>query len=287
MSLNITTAFVAQTKDNIALLSQQKGSRLESAVRYENQDAEYDYYDQIGASDAERIDNRHGDSPTMNTAHYRRRVGLTGYDWGDFVDKEDKVRVLNDPTSSYAITAARAMARAKDDVIIAAMGGTAYTGQAGGTAVTFPAAQKVAVASTGMTIAKLLSAKEILDGNEVDEEIPRHIVMSSDQFTDLLNTTEVKSSDYNTVKALVKGEIDTFLGFKFHRSERLETDDSSSRLCYAWAEDGVLLAVGIEPECYITQRADKRFSWYVYYKGMFGSTRMEEEKVVQIACSES
>lgn len=282
MSTEITTAFVNQYKDNVTLLAQQKGSRLAAAVRNETQNGEYEFFDQVGASDANKVADRHGDSPTNNTPHSRRRVGLVDYDWGDFIDKFDKVRMLIDPASSYALTAAYAMGRAKDDEIIAALGGTAYTGQAGGTSTALPSAQKVVVGSTGMTLAKLLATKEILDANDTDPDIPRHIVMKSGQFSDLLNTSEVKSADYNSIKALVKGEIDTFLGFKFHRSERLTTA-SSVTYCYAWVEDGVLLSTGMEPTGTIVQRADKRMSWYVYYCGSFGATRMEEDKVVEIA----
>jgi hypothetical protein len=64
---------------------------------------------------------------------------------------------------------------------------------------------------TGLTLAKLLSAKETMDGDDVPEN-GRVIVCTSDQISDLLNTTEIKSSDFNTVKALARGEIDSFLG---------------------------------------------------------------------------
>lgn len=286
MSFQITTAFVNQYKDNVSLLSQQKGSRLRAAVRNETQQGEYEFFDQIGAAEAQRVAERHGDSPNNQTPHSRRRVGLVEYDYGDFVDKFDKVKILNDPTSSYALSAAYAMGRAMDDEIIAAASGTAYTGAAGGTSTVLPSGQKVAVGSSGLTLAKLMSAKEILDANDVDEEIPRFLACTAAQITTLLNTTEIKSSDYNTVKALARGEIDTYLGFKFLRTQRL-SKVSTTRYCLAWAMDGLLLSTGLEPKGEIGPRADKRYSTYVYYCGSFGATRMEEKKVVEIAVVES
>lgn len=285
MSFQVTTAFVNQYRDNVSLLSQQKGSKLRPAVRNESQTGEYEFFDQIGAAAAARVTNRHGDSPSMQTPHSRRRVGLVDYEWGDYVDKLDKVRLLNDPTSAYALSAAYAMGRSQDDEIIAALGGTAYTGQAGGTAVPLPASQKIAHNSSSLTLTKLLTAKEILDGADVDPDIPRYIALTVKQMTSLLNTTEVKSADYNTVKALVKGDLDTFMGFKFIQTSRLVLS-GSVRYCYAWVQDGVLLSTGMEPVGRITERPDKRFSTYVYYCGSYGATRMEEAKVVEIACSE-
>lgn len=292
MSTFITNAFVEQYGANVALLSQQRPSRLEGAVRREPVKGKTAYFEQLGTAEAQRRTTRHGDSPLMNTPHARRQVSPADYEWGDLVDDLDKAKMLIDPASSYAMAAAAAMNRAKDDVIITAMNGSSTAiaeGSTASTSIVLPSGQKVAAASTGLTIAKLLSAKEILDGNEVDEEIPRFIVTSAKQVTNLLNTTEVKSSDYNTVKALAKGELDTFMGFKFIRSQRLGLDVSTStdRAVIAWAQDGMLLGVGVDVKARITERADKSFSLYVYYAMSLEATRMEEKKVVEIACVEA
>jgi hypothetical protein len=287
MSFEITTAFVKQYSGNVQLLSQQKGSRLRAHVRYEDQTGEHAFHDQIGATEARKRTSRHGDTPLVGTPHSRRRVTLADYDWADLIDKFDKVKTLIDPTSPYAINAAYAMGRAMDTELIAAAVGTAYTGVDGSTGVALPSAQKVAHGSAGLTVAKLLSAKEILDGSEVDEEEERIIAVSSKQVTNLLNTTEVKSSDYNTVKALAKGEIDSFLGFTFKRTQRLGTDGDGNRQVTAWAKTGLLLAVGVDIVIDIGPRRDKNNATQVYVGMSIGATRMEEEKVVEIACVES
>ena len=137
-----------------------------------------------------------------------------------------------------------------------------------------------------MTVAKLLEAKELMDESDVDPSIPRHIVVSPDQITALLNTTEVKSSDFNTVKALAQGQINSFLGFNFLTSTRL-SKTGNIRKCFAWAQDGLVLAMGKDVMARIEERADKSYSTQVYYCATFGSSRMEEEKVVSIDCDES
>jgi len=45
-------------------------------------------------------------------------------------------------------------------------------------------------------------------------------------------------------------------------------------------------AMGKEPTASIDIRPDKSMATQVYYCASFGSTRMEEAKVVQIACNE-
>ena len=220
MSTEITTAMVEQYKANVELLSQQQGSRLRNSVRIEPVTGKNAFFEQIGATAAQVKTTRHMDTPQTDTPHARRRVSMEDYVWADYIDKEDKVRTLIDPTSPYAVNAVNAFGRSMDDVIITALGGTAYTGVAGGTATTLPSGQKIAEGNTGLTIAKLIEAKGLFWSNDVEEE-QMFLVCTGKQLEDLLATEEVSSADYNTVKALVKGEINTFMGFEFIRSERL------------------------------------------------------------------
>jgi len=290
MSNQITTAFVQQYSSNVQMLSQQMGSVLREAVDVESVVGKNAFVDQVGKTTAVLRTSRHADTPQIDTPHSRRRVSLADYEWADLIDNADKVRLLIDPTSSYAKAAAAAMGRAMDDVIIAALGGTAYTGETGSTSVTLPTAQKTATSdqSDGLTVAKLLSAKKILDLADVDPSLPRFIVCGPTQISDLLNTTEVKSSDYNTVKALAMGQLDSFLGFKFIMSNRLKFDatNTTDRLVYAFTSDAIKLAIGQDVVARIDERADKSYSTQVYYSMSIGATRMEEEKVVQIPCNE-
>ncbi len=284
MSSQITTAFVEQYSANIQMLSQQMGSLLRDAVRNESVVGKDAYFDQIGKVTAILKTSRHSDTPQIDTPHSRRRVSLADYEFADLIDQQDKVRLLIDPTSSYAKAAAYAMGRAMDDVIIAAALGTANTGVSGGTAVALPAGNIVAAntGGTGMNIAKLAAAKQILDAGDVDPSIKRHIVVSPAEIADLLNNTTVTSSDFNTIKALVQGEIDSFMGFKFHVSNRLVDNGAANTQCIAFAEDGILLGVGKDVTARIDERSDKSYATQVYYCQTIGATRMEEAKVVSV-----
>ena len=283
----VSVGFVKQFGANIMHLVQQKGSRLRPTVMIESGIVgEEAFFDQLGTKTATKKTTRNSDTPITAPDHARRMVTLFDYEVATLHDKQDQLKMLADPTSRYTQAGAFALGRAMDDEVIVAASGTAKTGKTGATSTTLPSAQKVVVAATGLTIAKLLSAKEILDAAETDPEEQRFCVLAAGQVTDLLNTTEIKSADYNTVKALAAGQIDTFLGFKFVRSQRLETDGSSDRLVLCYLRTGIVLAIAQDIMTDIGVRRDKSLAKQVYLSLGVGATRMEEEQVVQIACDE-
>lgn len=313
MSNQIPVAFVKQYSANVFHLVQQKGSRLRMAVRQEGLKGESGFYDRIGSVVAQTKVSRHADTPIMNTPHSRRRVTMIDKEYGDLVDNEDKLRTIFDPANPYAQAAVWALGRAMDDIIIENALGSAYSGVDGATAVTLPNSQKVAAhdgsTTTGvnLNVRTLRKVKEVLDANDVDDSIPRYFAFGSSQLQSLLAQTEVTSSDFNSIKALVDGNLDTFLGFKFIRLERLLQSSSNvtytvtdgtvaagtgtitaaqSRRCIAWAQDGLLMAMGKDINSRIAERADKSFATQIYACLSMGATRMEEEKVVEVICAE-
>ena len=286
MSVNVTTSFVEQYSANVQMLSQQMGSKLRGAVDVESIKGKQSFFEQIGKTTAQLRTSRHGATPQIDMPHSRRALTTATYEWADLIDDADKIRMLIDPTSSYAKAAAAAMGRAMDSVIIAAALGTAKTGVSGGTSTALPSTQKIVHGSAGLTVAKLLSAKKILEENDVDPSVKRYCVVSPEQIEDLLNLTEVKSSDFNTVKALAQGDINSFLGFEFITSNLLTADATPSRQVIAFAADGIKLGIGKDITAKISERDDKSYSTQVYYCMDLGATRMEEEKIVEIACNE-
>jgi hypothetical protein len=291
-------------------LSQQQGSRLRNFVRTETQNGESQFFDRIGSVTAQELTSRHSDTPQIDTPHSRRRVTLTDYVHADLVDTVDKIRMLMDPTSEYSKSFMWAMGRAMDDKIIENADGNAFGGVDGGTTVAHPNEQKLASVSGGaganLNVQALRRAKKKFDEDDIDPSIRRYIAHQASQAESLLSETEITSSDFNTVKALVQGELSTFLGFTYIRLERLLTqsgallfdvtsgevgagagDADGYRRVLAWAQDGLLLAVGQDMQAEIDRRADKNFSTQVFARMSIGATRMEEEKVVVILSDES
>ncbi len=296
MSVQVDTALVQSYHSNIQIKFQQMGSRLRPYVRVETQNAEFDFYDRITATTAVEVTTRHGDTPLISTPHDRRRVGLRDFDWADLIDRKDRLRMLADPTSPYTTNAVYALGRSMDDIIIEAAFGTAYTGKTGSTTVSFPTASEVAVnyvesgssTNSNLTIGKLRRVRYLLDKAEatIDGAFDLIAVVDPSQIQALLRTTEVTDADYNTVKALVEGNVDTFMGFKFIKSNRL-TVASSIRSCLFFERQGLMLAIASEVMTDIGPRRDKRNSVQVYACGSFGATRMWEEKVLRVKCDET
>ena len=135
------------TSANVQMLSQQMGSRLRDTVRIENIVGKNAFIDQIGVATAQLRTSRNADTPQIDTPHGRRRLSLADYEYADLIDDQDKVRMLIDPTSSYAMAAAAAMGRAMDDVIIASATGAASTGETGSGTANLDATQLCGSAS--------------------------------------------------------------------------------------------------------------------------------------------
>jgi hypothetical protein len=316
MSFQITEAFVEQYRSNVLLLSQQKMSRLRATCQEQSVTGRTFYAERVGATAGNDIEERHGDTPLISTPHSRRKGTMVDWDWADLVDDLDKQKMLIDPTSTYVQNAIAAANRRIDTHIISALGGVALAGQAGttsinnydadecrlvdsGGAVATAGSNHTAATATGLTIAKLLTCKQLLDEGDIDPDRQRYFVTNPYNINQLLNTTEVKSSDYNTVKALAQGQIDTFMGFKFIMLQNYQ-DATKGHLvdspaetageaieCYAWAQDAISLGVGKDITTRIDVRVDKRMSVQPYVKMSFGAVRVEGPAVVEISLKKS
>lgn len=305
MSDQLTTAQVRQYHDNIDMLLQQKSGQVAPHCRNESQRSEKQYYDQIGSVAAEQVTSRFSESPVVNTPHDRRMVTITPFHVGDFIDTFEKVQTLIDPASSYVQNFVRALGREKDRVAFQAMFGTAYTGKEGTTTETFSTTVSTTAggqvveadfntANSGLLIEKLIEAKRTALSLHWDPAMQMYIIINSGGLSDLLNQVEVQSSDYNSIKALVRGEVDTYMGFRFLQWEGYVlsgtnvirgtgVDGGEVVDCFpVFQKDSVLVASGIDVQTEITRRADRSFHWYAYARAMFGATRMESQKVLKI-----
>lgn len=307
MSQQITEAFVQQYNANVMHLSQQKGSRLEGKVRKESQKGKAQFFDRIGQVSAVLRTGRHAATPQIDTPHSRRMVTMNDYEWADLVDDQDKIRMLIDPTSEYALAAAWAFGRSKDDVVIASALSAAYAGETGTTPVTHPNSQKYAANNgsnfSNLNVLTLRGVKRMMDQKEVEGK--RYMAVTASQMDSLLGETAVTSADFNTVRALVQGEINSFMGFEFIRLERLNLTTSTTataatgvvgsgagltgtnRACFAWAEQGLLMSVGEDFLTKMSERDDLGYAMQVYCRMSIGGTRMEEEQVVEVICKEA
>lgn len=312
MSFEITVAQTEQYRAAILLLSQQKLSRLRPTCQEESVVGRTFYGERIGATSGQDIEERHGDTPLNSTPHSRRRGTMVDWDVADLVDEMDTPKMLISPMGKYVQNFIAAANRRIDKHIYDALRGTAAAGQSGGTTINnydvgecrlirsdgvveTAGSDNTAATETALTIAKLLSCKQLLDEGDIDPERQRHFCHNPYNMAQLLNLTEVKSADYNTVKALAHGDIDTFMAFKFHMLQDYvdatkghlqdTTNEAADTVvdCYAWAQGAVKLGVGKEITTSIDPRVDKRMSLQAYMRHSFGAVRVEGPAVVEIA----
>lgn len=327
MSNQIPAAFVEGFKSAIYMLASQKDARLFRHGTQESQKSKTDYYERIGTVDAVDVTTRHGDTPIIDVPHSRRAVTLKDAEFGAMVDDLDKLRLLIQPENAYAMRAVEALNRRKDEVFIIGALGVAMSGTDGDIPVELPLEQKVvAVAEdansngTGVavpwSIHLMRKVGQVFDREEVDMEM-RYITWTSSQKMSFLGLTEATSQDFASVKALVNGQADSFMGFMFIRTELLPfVDDSTTlrwntegevlapttvadgvtvfeglagerfRRCFAWCKSGIISAIGEDMFVRMSERDDKRYSTQIYVRHSVGSTRLEEVKVVEIYSKE-
>ncbi|RLC74826.1 MAG: hypothetical protein DRJ03_31265 [Chloroflexi bacterium] len=293
----VSTAFTEQYSALVYVLAQQKGSKLRGFVRNETvNNARNAYFERLGTASAQEITTRHGDTPLNEIPHSRRRLTPVDYNTATLLDNQDQLKMLIDPKSPYANAQAMELGRVVDDIIIAAALGDVSTGQSGGTTVAFKDDSRSmngdgtitelgTLASSGtetdITLAKILAMMNLFNEEDVDVDIAKYWCVSPREIQVMLDITEIGSADYNTVKTLVAGKVDSFMGFKWIWSTRLPLDVATedTTRTFAWAEDGIILGSAESITSRITERDDKNYSIQVYSEMSCGAIRLDGDKV--------
>lgn len=251
------------------------------------------YQDQIGTWKMQRKTSVNADTPENDPNLGRTRIDIGTYNDARLLDRSLQLQELSDPLSAASICIQSAVGVQIDTVIYDALGGTAYRGEKGDTAVTFPATQEIDAdfgstgTNSGLTVGKLRRAMKLLDAAKVPST-DRTFVGTATEKEQLLGTTKATSVDYNSVRALCSGDIDTFLGFKFvWLGDGIVNVASNVASCFAFHKTGVCFGMLEELFLRIDERKDKSYSKQVYYEISCGAGRLEEKKVVKVKCDQS
>jgi hypothetical protein len=212
------------------------------------------------------------DVTPMDISHTKVPVTLENWVAGEYTDIFDAAEVNFDERRELAETIAGAMGRRADQLVIDAL-------SAGST---------IAHGSTGLTLAKLTSASETLNDNGVPAG-DRILLTSAQGITDLLGDSTITSADYNTVRTLMSGEINTFMGFNIimleSRSEGGLTLDSTTRDCYAFHKSAVGAAIGLDISTEVNYIPEKT-SWLSLGKYKAGAVTIDSAGVVKVEITE-
>ncbi len=143
--------------------------------------------------------------------------------------------------------------------------------------------------NNAFNVGKLRAAKKILDANGVPSD-NRHMAISATAMQQLLGSTQATSFDFNSVKALVNGEIDTYLGFKMHMIEDRDEGGlplaNNQRQIFAWHQTAVGLAVGLDMRTEINYIPEKT-SFLVTGMLLAGAVNVDNDGVVQLLIDET
>lgn len=227
------------------------------------------------------------DVTPMDISHARQTANLANWNAPEYTDIFDQAEVNFDERQELAQTIAKALGRREDQLIIDAM-----------TAVTFAATNDEDPdtgrvfddsASTNFTLNLIRSAAGHLNDIEADAG-ERHLALRALAMQQLLEDSTVTSSDFNTVKALVNGDLDSYMGFKFHvigtRAEGGLPGVAADRVAYAYHRPAVGLAIGIDMKTTIDWVAQKT-SWLA--NGMFkaGAVARDPQGIVKLQYNET
>jgi hypothetical protein len=219
------------------------------------------------------------DVTPLNVTYSQVTVSMSDYIAAEYSDIFHQSHINFDERRELVEVVSNSIARRQDQLVIDAL-------NAAGSPSTV--ATSVGGADSNMNIDKLRAAAKAMNEKNVPSQ-GRHLLMHASQLDALLGETETTSSDFASVKALVRGEIDTFMGFKFITiGDRDEggLPKPSTRTCFAWHMDALGYAESMAQKTEVNYIPEKT-SFLVSSMFSAGAVSLDEEGIVAISCTEA
>ena len=218
------------------------------------------------------------DVTPLNVTYGQVTATMEDYIAAEYSDIFQQSHINFDERSELVQVVSKSIARRMDQIMIDALNAASGT-----TAV----ATSIGGATTNMNIEKLRATAKAMNQNNVPSE-GRHLLMHASQLDALLGETEITSQDFASVKALVQGEINTFMGFKILTvGDRDEggLPKPSTRTCFAWHKDSMGYAESMAQKTEVNYVPEKT-SFLVSSMFSAGSVSIDGAGIVKIACTE-
>jgi hypothetical protein len=279
MTASISTAFVAQFDAEVKQAYQAAGKLFGTVRTKTGVVGSTHRFPKLGKGLAQpRIPQT--DVIPMNVQHSNVTATLEDWSAPEYSDIYDLQKINFDERKELKMAIASAMGRRMDQLVIDALDAGASATQVD---------DNIGGTNSNLNTSKLRRAKRLLDAAGVPAT-DRYFVHSAIGLEGLLGTTEATSSDYNSVKALVSGEVDTWLGFKFIMIEdRVEggiSVASNIRKNFAFHKQALGLAVGIDMRTEMNYIPEKT-SWLI--NGMFsaGAIGIDSDGIIEVLSYEA
>ena len=220
----------------------------------------------------------------INAAFSSVSVTLTDYTAAEYSDIFNQQKVNFDERQELAQVVGNAVGRREDQVLIDALNAASAGSTVAKTVVTSGSA-----AASNLNVGKIIAAKKALDAKSVPMN-DRHFVIHANNLAGLLGDERAVSGDYQQLRALVSGDINTMMGFTFHvigdRDEGGLPKSSNDRTCFAFHKSAIGCAVGIAPKTEINY-IPTRTSFLVTAMLSMGSAAIDTDGIVDVVCDES
>ena len=210
---------------------------------------------------------------------------LTDYVASEYSDIFNQAKINFDERQELAKLVGNAIGRREDQIIIDAL----IAGSAG-TTVANTVVTSGSASASDLNVGKIIEAKKGMDAKSVPPT-DRHMIIHANSLASLLGDERAISADFAQVQALVRGEVDSFMGFTMHmigdRDEGgLPKDGSNDRTCLAFHRDAIGCAVGIPPKTEVNYIPEKT-SFLVTAMYSAGAIVIDANGLVDITCRES
>ena len=224
------------------------------------------------------------DVTPLNVTYSQVEATMSDYNAAEYSDIFHQSKVNFDERQELVQVVSKAIGRRMDQLIIDAIAAASSPSTVANTIVTSGSA-----GASNLNVGKLIAAKKALDAKNVPFD-DRHIIVHANSLSGLLGDERAISGDYASVKALVSGEINTFLGFKFYvlgdRDEGgLAVDSSSDRVVYAFHRSAIGMGVNMAQKTEINYIPEKT-SFLVNSMFSAGAVAIEDDGIVALTCRE-
>ena len=220
------------------------------------------------------------DVTPLNVTYGQVTATMQDFIAAEYSDIFQQSHINFDERSELVQVVSKSIARRMDQIMIDALNA------AGGTSTV--ATTVGPGGNTDMNIEKLRATAKALNEKNVPSE-GRHLLMHATQLDALLGETEVTSQDFASVKALVQGEINSFMGFNIlTMGDRDEggVPKPSTRTCFAWHTDSMGYAESMAQKTEVNYVPEKT-SFLVSSMFSAGSVAIDGEGIVKISCTEA
>lgn len=277
MAQNVTTAFVTLFESEVKQAYQAE-SVLRGTMRSRtNVQGNTVKFPKIGKGTA-TVRVPQTDVTPLNVTYSQVTATMSDYIAAEYSDIFHQSHINFDERRELVEVVSKAIGRRIDQVCIDALNAASSPSTV---------ATSVGGAASNMNIEKLRASAKALNENNVPAS-DRFMLMHASQLDALLGETEVTSSDFASVKALVQGEIDTFMGFRFITiGDRDEggLPKPSTRSCFAWHKDSMGYAESMAQKTEVNYIPEKT-SFLVSSMFSAGSIAIDDEGIVKISCTE-